>query len=80
MSEPFAQDPEALRVKVLGLAVACPFTQGNPHECPLASLRERPLRERSAWVDALSAMQLVSVVKYHEGCLRLREAFAPRHS
>lgn len=55
--------------KVFGLAVACPFDQGNPCKCPLHELRKKSLRERYEWLRALSEEEVRDILIYHQKCM-----------
>jgi hypothetical protein len=55
--------------KVFGLAVACPFDQGNPQPCPLHELRKKSLKERYEWLRALSEEEVRNILSFHQKCL-----------
>lgn len=64
---------DRLRNAVIGLSIACPFDQGNPEDCPLCSIRKKPVRERFEWVQSLSGEELVDLYRYHGSCIVDRE-------
>jgi hypothetical protein len=63
------EDRERLKVWVIGLAMACPYDQSNPPDCPLCNVRKKPIAERLHWVEALSHEQLRQIVTTHLLCL-----------
>jgi hypothetical protein len=58
---------------IFGLAVACPFDQGNPCKCPLHDLRTKSLRERYEWLNEASEESLRDILTFHEKCLDEKE-------
>ena len=52
-----------------GLAVACPFDQGNPSACPLHEIRKRNLKDRYEWIQGLSEERTHQLLAYHQECL-----------
>jgi hypothetical protein len=59
--------------EIFGLAVACPFDQGNPCKCPLHELRKKSLRERYEWLHELSEESMKDILTFHEKCLDGKE-------
>jgi hypothetical protein len=59
--------------EIFGLAVACPFDQGNPCNCPLHELRKKTLRERHEWLQALSEEDISNILTFHKKCLGEKE-------
>lgn len=76
--EPEARTPDYLRVltRVMGLAIACPYSQDNPERCQLCEVRTLPMAERIDWVRGLSSGELQKVTIGHETCLRELERAA----
>jgi hypothetical protein len=76
--EPEARTPDYLRVltRVMGLAIACPYSQDNPVRCQLCEVRTLPMAERIDWVRGLSSGELQEVTIGHETCLRALERAA----
>jgi hypothetical protein len=67
--------------EIFGLAVACPFDQGNPCNCPLHDLRKKGLRERYEWLQSLSEEALFDVLGFHQKWLEKKENFkAPAYA
>ncbi|MBL4575253.1 MAG: hypothetical protein JKY51_04030, partial [Opitutaceae bacterium] len=64
---------QKLRSGVFNLSVACPYTQGNPQECPLCKIRKRPLKDRYIWVQSLSAKKAEQILTHHKCCLEDKE-------
>jgi hypothetical protein len=60
-------------VRLIGLAVACPYTQDNPCDCPLARIRRLPMRQRIEAVMAMDRDEQIRYLREHESCLRHRE-------
>jgi len=77
-SEPEERAPDHQRLlsRVMGLAVACPFSQDNPDRCQLCAARALPMVERIEWVHGLSPGELTLVVCRHETCLHALERLA----
>jgi hypothetical protein len=59
--------------EIFGLAVACPFDQGNPCGCPLHELRKKSLQERYRWLRDLSDDKLREILIFHRKCLDEKE-------
>ena len=59
--------------EIFGLAVACPFDQGNPCNCPLHELRKKSLQERYRWLLDLSEADLRDILTNHRKCLDEKE-------
>jgi len=59
--------------EIFGLAVACPFDQGNPCECPLHELRKKSLQQRYQWLQDLSDDSLREILVFHRKCLDEKE-------
>jgi len=59
--------------QVLGLSVACPFSQGNPCDCPLHEIRKSPFKTRMEWVKQLSEAEALHILEFHRGCLEQKE-------
>jgi hypothetical protein len=74
MSGKAASNRDRLRTFVIGLTVACPYDQGNPDECPLCSLRKKPIADRVRWVNSLSEAELSAIAESHADCLTAKEA------
>ncbi|HTL66085.1 MAG TPA: hypothetical protein VL200_00345 [Lacunisphaera sp.] len=62
-----------LRARAAGLLVTCPLSQDNPFDCPLRSVRLRPMRERYRWLDSLAPAQLSGLIAQHTDCLLRKE-------
>lgn len=72
---PFAaSESGSLHAKLTELAFACPFGPDNPPDCPLHSIRNRPIRERLQWVESLTAVARMEIVRHHCACLAGKEA------
>jgi hypothetical protein len=69
-----SEDRERLKAWVVGLTMACPFDQSNPHDCPLCQIRIKPLIERLHWVDSLEHEQLRLIVTTHLLCLAQKQS------
>jgi hypothetical protein len=54
---------------VFGLVVACPFDQKSPPDCQLCEIQRLDLKERFAWVSALTQAEAKSIWAHHEKCL-----------
>ncbi len=63
-----------MRSRMHGLAVACPFHQSNPPDCPLCEIRKLPMTERFAWVESLDLVVMDDYFRKHDECLRAKEA------
>jgi hypothetical protein len=66
-------DRERLRAHIIALTMACPFDQGNPADCPLCSVRQKPVKERLIWVDSLSDSETARIARHHRLCLEAKE-------
>ena len=60
---------EWLQERLVALAVACPFAENNPPNCPLHHLRTLSSREILDWLEGLSADEAQFMLRYHECCL-----------
>lgn len=71
-TDPEARKPDYIRVltRVMGFAIACPYSQDNPAQCQLCDVRMLPMAERVEWVRGLSSGELHQVTTGHEECLR----------
>ena len=67
-------DPEEIRANLFGLTVKCPFSDGNPCDCQLYTVRQMTMRERKEWVNDLSDEECESLYRFHMLCLRKKEA------
>jgi len=67
-----------LLTRVMGLAIACPFSQDNPDRCQLCEIRSRPLPERIAWMRSLSPAERERVTVGHDECLRALQELSGR--
>ncbi len=59
-----------------GLSRECPFG-GNPEECCLYTLRQKPFRERVDWVMQLSDTEIEVIYQEHRKCSRNRSHCPP---
>lgn len=71
-----APDYLASLSRVMGLAIACPYSQDNPGHCQLCDVRNLPLADRIEWVRGLSSAELKRIAIGHEACLKALEAEA----
>lgn len=73
--DPASRPPDNLQVltRVMGLAIACPYSQDNPERCQLCVVRSLPMPERIDWVRSLTAGELLRVSSGHETCLKALE-------
>lgn len=62
-----------VRLDMVGLLVACPYNQDNPDHCPLFYVRNRPMVDRLAWLDALNEDDLKLLYSNHRHCLFNKE-------
>lgn len=69
-----AGELQRLRARAAGLLVACPLSQDNPFDCPLRSVRQRPMHERYLWLDSLPPPQLCGLIDQHSACLARKES------
>ena len=73
MPNVFNAERTRLRAHLMGLAVACPYDQGNPSDCPLCALRKGPMRERMSWVASLKDDEIARIYQFHLRCLEVKE-------
>ena len=73
--DPGTRPPDYLHslTRVMGLAIACPYSQDNPQRCQLCEVRSLPMAERIEWARGLSAAELKRVSTGHEACLTALE-------
>ena len=64
--------------RVVGLSIACPFSQDNPQRCQLCEVRTLPMAERIDWVRGLSVEELHGISIGHESCLKALERLADK--
>ncbi len=71
-----------LRGSLLELIEACPFDYTNPEDCPLSSVRQLPLSDRTQWFQALPEKDLVYLAAYHHICYATKTpaAIVDRHA
>ncbi len=62
-------DRERLKTWVVCLTMACPFSQANPADCFLCSIRTKTITDRVQWVDTLPHEKLRQIVGTHSHCL-----------
>ena len=62
-----------LRAEFSILADACPFDQGNPHDCPFHEVRNKSPQEILAWFDALTEEAILNIHTYCLLCLEVRK-------
>lgn len=62
--------------RVVGLAIACPYSQDNPRRCQLCEVRALPMTERIEWVRGLSDDEMIGISIGHEACLKALERLA----
>jgi hypothetical protein len=63
---------EYRRTWLKGLMIDCPY--GKPlDECPAKSIRQLPIKERIAFVDAMDEHAVDEVLAHHKRCLHQRE-------
>ncbi len=74
------RSPDYLQVltHVMGLAIACPYTQDNPERCQLCEVRSLTMSDRIDWVRSLSPAELQRIAVGHEACLKALEALTER--
>ena len=60
------------RVVTMGLMFECPYTH-NPVDCPVHSLRLKPVAERISWVKQLSDEDCRNFYMQHLACLDTKE-------
>lgn len=65
--------PERLKAQLAGLVVACPFTQGNPTDCPLCAIRDDSLGKRIDWLHKLTPEEIEELTSHHRECLASKE-------
>lgn len=65
-----------LMTRVVGLSIACPFSQDNPERCQLCEVRALPMAERIEWVRSLSEEEMNGISIGHEACLKALERLA----
>ena len=77
-TDPAARAPGQLQLmtRVVGLSIACPFSQDNPERCQLCEVRTLPMAERIDWVRGLSAAELRRISVGHEACLKALDLLA----
>lgn len=68
--ETHSESEDGLRERVLSLAVACTFAQGNHAECPFSEVRKMDLGKRGDWVRGLSREEMLQLCAFHEKCLK----------
>ena len=68
-------DVAAKRAYVMGLLVACPY-KSNPSTCALYDIRNKPLKERTAWARQLTDKQIQEIIDIHKECFVRRECEA----
>jgi hypothetical protein len=64
-----------LRPTVVALMVDCPV-EPNPPDCPAYATRQKPLRDRVAWVLSLSPEELERFYAAHLECMLKKESAA----
>jgi hypothetical protein len=64
-------DLEKMKTWLKGLMLACPFDE-ETGTCPAAEMRELPLQERLAAVDAMSPETIEQILLFHQSCFRRR--------
>jgi len=64
-----------LRLDLVGLSVECPFDGTNPCTCPLHEIRKKTLRERYEWAQKLNKSDALSILFFHQDCLKQKETF-----
>jgi hypothetical protein len=60
----------------LELALAlpnCPYEETNPQACPLRDIRDKNLRERVAWLDAVSDEAIQNIYTFCRLCWKAKE-------
>jgi hypothetical protein len=65
-----------MMVQVVGLAVACPFTQDNPEHCQLCEIRCLPMGARIEWARGLSGDELLQIAADHKRCVEALKCLA----
>lgn len=61
-----------VRAMMCGVARECPFG-GNPKDCCLYRLRQKPYAERVKWVLALEEQEIRAIYHHHQNCSRCKE-------
>ncbi len=82
-SEPdgLVNDHLRLMSRVMGLAIACPFSQDNPDHCQICAVRDMPMSDRVGWVRSLSTAELRQIAIDHDACMKaMMGAFERRGS
>lgn len=64
-------DLEQMKAWLKDLMLACPFGE-EVETCPAVEMRELPLPERMAAVDAMSPDTIEQILLFHQSCLRRR--------
>ncbi len=74
-SDPVARAPNHLQLmtRVMGLAIAYPFSQDNPERCQLCEVRGLAMPERIEWVRSLSPGEMQRAFDGHQACLKALE-------
>ncbi len=52
-----------------GLAMGCPFKDGNPCDCILFEIRKLPLDRKYKWWFSLPEHEKIDIIQYHQICL-----------
>ena len=61
---------KTVRSYLAGVAFECPFGGGNPKECICHELREKPEKERSRMLAALTDEECFQIFDGHQKCFR----------
>lgn len=65
---------EEARVGMHARILRCPMG-GNPEDCPLHNVREWPMEERIAWLEAKTDEEVVELYRRHTDCLEFKLAW-----
>lgn len=68
---------EKARIAMHGRLLRCPLG-GNPEDCPLHDIRERPVEERVAWLESKSDDETIALYQQHIRCLKCKLREDPR--
>ncbi len=63
-----------MRIQMVGLLSACPFSQDNPSECPLHTVRELSYQQRIEWLNTLPDEAIEYLLEHHRSCLLHKES------
>jgi hypothetical protein len=62
------KNENAVRLAMHGRILRCPLG-GNPPDCPLYEIRQKPLAKRMEWLKSKTDLELFELFEYHIKCL-----------